>query len=132
MIKPDGSLSHNHIINKFKSDNVMFAGNDIVITGTSDIHSDNGIEYDHVPITVHLMGKKVLGLMIDVNKTGGHFSGDNEMFGTMISGIGLDNSTISVSNGGSSTMNNGMTYESNDTYSINTNTNTNSMAHMTH
>lgn len=124
-----GSLSHNHIINKFKSDNVIFAGNDIVITGTSDIHSDNGIEYSQVPITVHLMGKKVLGLMIDVYKTGGHFSGDNEMFGTMISGIGLDNSTTSVSNGSSSTMNDGMTYELNDTYS--TNTNINSMAHMT-
>ena len=125
MIKPDGSLSHNHIINKFKSDNVIFAGNDIVITGTSDIHSDNGIEYSQVPITVHLMGKKVLGLMIDVNKTGGHFSGDNEMFGTMISGFGLDNST-SVSNG--TTINDGMRYDSNDSYS----TNMNSMAHMKH
>ena len=132
MIKPDGSLSHNHIINKFKSDNVMFAGKDIVITGTSDIHSDNGIEYSQVPITVHLMGKKVLGLMIDVNKTGGHFSGDNEMFGTIISGIGLDNSTTTlVSNGSSSSiMNNGMTDESDDTSS--TNTNMNSMDHMTH
>jgi hypothetical protein len=125
MIKPDGSLSHNHIINNFKSDNVIFAGNDIVITGTSDIHSDNGIEYSQVPITVHLMGKKVLGLMIDVNKTGGHFSGDNEMFGTMISGFGLDNST-SVSNG--TTINDDMIYDSNDSYS----TNMNSMAHMTH
>ena len=129
MIKPDGSLSHNHIINNFKSDNVIFAGNDIVITGTSDIHSDSGIEYSQVPITVHLMGKKVLGLMIDVNKTGGHFSGDNEMFGTMISGIGLDNSTTSVSNG-SSTINDGMTMGSNNTSS--TNTNMDSMAHMIH
>ncbi|HKU83882.1 MAG TPA: hypothetical protein VJP58_07560, partial [Candidatus Nitrosocosmicus sp.] len=95
--------------------------------------SDNGIEYSQVPITVHLMGKKVLGLMIDVNKTGGHFSGDNEMFGTMISGIGLDNSTTSVSNGSSSsTMNDDMTYELNDTYSTSTSTNMNSMAHMTH
>ena len=127
MIKPDGSLSHNHIINKFKSDNVIFAGNDIVITGTSDIHSDNGIEYSQVPITVHLMGKKVLGLMIDVNKTSGHFSGDNEMFGTMISGFGLDNSTF-VSNG--STMNDGMTTKSNNNSS--TNTDTNSMTHMIH
>jgi len=79
------------------------------------------------------MGKKVLGLMIDVNKTGGHFSGDNEMFGTMISGIGLDNSTTTlVSNGSSSSsiMNNGMTDESNDT--SRTNTNMNSMDHMTH
>jgi len=133
MIKPDNTLSHNHIINKFKSDNVIFAGNDIVITGTSDIHLDIRIKYDHVPITVHLMGKKVLGLMIDVNKTGGHFSGDNEMFGTMISGIGLDNSTTTlVSNGSSSSsiMNNGMTDESNDT--SRTNTNMNSMDHMTH
>ena len=30
--------------------------------------------------------------MIDVNKTGGHFSGNNEMYGTLISGIGLDKS----------------------------------------
>jgi len=30
--------------------------------------------------------------MIDVNKTGGHFSSSNEMFGTLISGIGLDGS----------------------------------------
>ena len=127
MIKPDNTLSHNHIINKFKSDNVIFAGNDIVITGTSDIHLDIGIKYDHVPITVHLMGKKVLGLMIDVNKTGGHFSGDNEMFGTMSSSFGLDNST-SVNNG--STMYDGMAYGSNDTYSTSTSTST--RAHMTH
>ena len=71
------------------------------------------------------MSKKVLGLMIDVNKTGGHFSGDNEMFGTMISGFSLDNST-SVSNG--TTINDDMTYESNASYS----TNMNSMAYMTH
>ena len=68
--------------------------------------------------------------MIDVNKTSGHFSGDNEMFGTMISGFGLDNSTTSVSNGSSSTINDGMTAESNDTSSINTNMN--STAHMIH
>lgn len=92
MIKPDGSLSHNHIINNFKSENVIFAGNDIVITGVADIHSDSAIEFNQVPITVHLMGKKVLGLMIDVNKTGGHFSGENEMFGTLISGMGLEGS----------------------------------------
>ena len=92
MIKPDGSLSHTHIIDNFNSENVIFAGNDIVIIGTSDIHSDSEIEFSHVPITIHLMGKKVLGLMIDVKKTGGHFSGDNEMFGTMISGLGLESS----------------------------------------
>lgn len=90
MIKPDGSLSHNHVINNFTSNDVIFAGNDIVVTGISSIHSDNGTEYTQVPITIHLMGKKVLGLMIDVNKTKSHFSSSNEMFGTLISGIGLD------------------------------------------
>lgn len=98
MIKPDGRLSHNHMINNFKSNNVIFAGNDIVITGTSDIHSDSGIEYSQVPITVHLMGKKVLGLMIDVNKTDNHFSSDNEMFGTLISGLGLESSETGAGN----------------------------------
>lgn len=97
MIRPDGSLSHNHVIDNFMSENVIFAGNDIVITGISNIHTDNTTEYSQVPITVHLMGKKVLGLMIDVNKTGGHFSGSNEMFGTLISGFGLE-SSITKSN----------------------------------
>ncbi|HKX97775.1 MAG TPA: hypothetical protein VJL78_08095 [Candidatus Nitrosocosmicus sp.] len=94
MIRPDGSLSHNHVINNFTSTNVIFAGNDIVITGISDINSNNGTEYEQVPMTIHLMGKRVLGLMIDVNKTGGHFAGSNEMFGTLISGIGLESSDI--------------------------------------
>jgi hypothetical protein len=88
MIRPDGSLNHNHIISNLTSDNVIFAGNDIVVTGLSDIYTDNGTEYEQVPITIHLMGKQVLGLMIDVNKTGGHFSSSNEMYGTLISGIG--------------------------------------------
>jgi hypothetical protein len=92
MIKPDGSLSHNHTIKNFSSYNVFPTGNDIVVTGTADIHSDNGLEYDQVPLIVHLMGKKVLGLTIDVNKTEGHFSSSNEMFGTLISGIGIDSS----------------------------------------
>jgi hypothetical protein len=122
MIRPDGSLSHNHIINNFISSNVIFAGNDIVITGISHINSNNGTEYEAVPITIHLMGKKVLGLMIDVNKTGGHFSGSNEMYGTLISGIGLDNST-SINH---STINASMTEGSNYT------SNTNSLAHMDH
>ena len=93
MIRPDGSLSHNHIIKNFSSNSVIFAGNDIVATGMADILSDNDLEYDHVPLIVHLMGKKVLGLTIDVGKTEGHFSGSNEMFGTLISGVGVDSST---------------------------------------
>lgn len=122
MIRPDGSLSHNHVISNFTSTNVIFAGNDIVITGISHINSNNGTEYEEVPITIHLMGKRVLGLMIDVNKTGGHFAGSNEMFGTLISGIGLDNST-SITN---STVNDRITAKSDNV------TSTNSMAHTVH
>ena len=36
------------------------------------------------------MGKKVLGLILDVSKTQGHFSSQNEMFGTLICRVGLD------------------------------------------
>jgi hypothetical protein len=121
MIRPDGSLSHNHIISNLTSDNVIFAGNDIVVTGVSDIYTDNGTEYEQVPITIHLMGKQVLGLMIDVNKTDGHFSSSNEMYGTLISGIGLDNSSNN-----NNTSANGRTTESNNS-SI-----TNSMVQMMH
>lgn len=95
MIRPDGSMNHNHIISNLTSDNVIFAGNDIVVTGASDIYTNNGTAYEQVPITIHLMGKQVLGLMIDMNKTGGHFSSSNEMYGTLISGIGLDNTNKS-------------------------------------
>ena len=122
MIRPDGSLNHNQIISNLTSDNVIFAGNDIVVTGVSDIYTDNGTEYEQVPITIHLMGKQVLGLMIDVNKTGGHFSSSNEMYGTLISGIGLDNST-SITN---STVNGRTIAESNSI------TSKNSMAHPEH
>jgi hypothetical protein len=125
MIRPDGTLNHNHIISNLTSDNVIFAGNDIVVTGVSDIYTDNGTEYEQVPITIHLMGKQVLGLMIDVNKTGGHFSSSNEMYGTLISGIGLDNS--SNNNNNNNTTANGRTTEESTNSSI-----TNSMAQMMH
>ena len=94
MIKPDGSLSHSHKINNFNSTNVIFAGNDILVTGLADIHSNIGLEFKQVPITIHLMGKKVLGLTINVEKTNGHFASSNEMFGTLISGIGLNKPTM--------------------------------------
>src|SRR3954452_12570372 len=89
MIKPDGSFSHSHIINNFSSNYVFITKNDIVVIGIADIHSNIGLEYKQVPITVHLMGKKVLGVTMNVNKTNGHFASSNEMFGTLISGIGL-------------------------------------------
>ena len=122
MIRPDGSLSHSHVISNFTSTNVIFAGNDIVITGISHINSNNGTEYEEVPVTIHLMGKRVLGLMIDVNKTGGHFAGSNEMFGTLISGIGLDNSTTDTN----PIIDGSLKSESNNT------SNANSMVHTLH
>jgi hypothetical protein len=57
MIKPDGSLSHRHLINNFSSNNVIFAENDIIVTGTADIHSNVELEFKQVALTVHLMGK---------------------------------------------------------------------------
>ena len=91
MIRPDGSLSHNHNIANFISDKVILTDKDIVVMGIADIYSDDNLsEYKGVPLTIHLMGNKVLGLTIDVSKTQGHFSSQNEMFGTLISGIGLD------------------------------------------
>jgi hypothetical protein len=95
MIKPDGSLSHNHHIQNFISDKVILTDKDIVVMGIADIFSDdNNNEYKNVPLTIHLMGNKVLGLTMDVGKTKGHFSSSNEMFGTLISGIGLDTSAV--------------------------------------
>ncbi|MDQ6724289.1 MAG: hypothetical protein M3Z01_08510 [Thermoproteota archaeon] len=95
MIKPDGSLSHNHVIKNFSSNQVILTDRDIIITGVSDILPDNSngsniVVYKQVPLLIHLMGKRVLGLTIDANKTQGHFASSNEMFGTLISGIGLD------------------------------------------
>jgi hypothetical protein len=91
MIKPDGSLSHNHNIDNFISDKVIVTDKDIVVMGIADIYSDdNNNEYKRAPLTIHLMGKKVLGLTIDVGKTEGHFSSPNEMFGTLIRGVGLE------------------------------------------
>ena len=54
MIKPDGSLLHSHFINNFSSNNVIFAGNDTIMTGIDDIHPRIGLEFKQVPITVHL------------------------------------------------------------------------------
>ncbi len=94
MIKPDGTLSHNHNINNFVSKNVIITDKDIVVIGIADIYfDDNNDKYKSVPLTIHLMGNKVLGLTIDVGKTKGHFSSSNEMFGTLISGIGLNNTS---------------------------------------
>lgn len=100
MIKPDGSLSHNHTIDNFISEKVILTDKDIVVMGIADIYSDdynNNNEYKSVPLTIHLMGNKVLGLTMDVSKTEGHFSSPNEIFGTLISGVGLDTSATNNS-----------------------------------
>ena len=96
MVRPNGSLSHGHMITNFTSDNVILTENDIIVTGITDIYSNNNstLEYNQVSITVHLMGKKVLGLMIDVQKTGRHFASSNELFGTLISGTGLEDTEL--------------------------------------
>jgi hypothetical protein len=75
MVKPDGSLSHEHLIKNFASNNVVIAGGDLIVTGIADIYSNSDLKYKQVPITIHLMGKHhVLGLTIDTNKTGRHFA----------------------------------------------------------
>ncbi len=113
MIKPDGTLSHNHNINNFVSKNVIITAKDIVVMGIADIYSDdNNNEYKSVPLTIHLMGNKVLGLTIDVGKTKGHFSSSNEIFGTLISGLGWD---ASVDNSINKTMMHNDTAATNDT-----------------
>ena len=81
----------NHNINNFVSKNVIITDTAIVVMGGADIYSyDNNNEFKSVPLTIHLMGNKVLGLTMDVGKTKGHFSSSNEMFGTFLSRIGLD------------------------------------------
>lgn len=93
MIKPDGSFSHTHLINNFVSNSIVFKGKSIFIKGISDIHSTIGMEFKQVPISLHIIDKKILKILIDVGKTNWHFSGPNEIQGTIIKGIGLDNGT---------------------------------------
>jgi DNA-binding protein YbaB len=90
MVKPDGSLSHDHLIKNFASNNVVIAGGDLIVTGIADIYSNSDLKYKQVPITIHLMGNHhVLGVTIDTNKSDRHFASSNEMFGTLIYGTGL-------------------------------------------
>lgn len=43
-----------------------------------------------IPLSIHLIRNKVLGLTIYIVKAKGHFFSSNEMFGTFISRTGLD------------------------------------------
>ncbi len=90
MVKPDGSQTHEHSVNDFRSNNVIIAGGDMIITGIGNIYENARLKYRDVPITVHLMGKEhVLGLIIDPVTTDRHFVSNHEMFGTLIKGTGL-------------------------------------------
>jgi hypothetical protein len=110
MVKPDGSLSHEHSIKNFASNNVIIAGGDVIIPGIGDIYTNSVLKYKHIPILVHLMGKHhVLGVTIDTNKTGRHFASSNEMFGTLIRGTGIQTVEKSEQNNNNNTMSmNGM------------------------
>jgi hypothetical protein len=91
MVKPDGSQTHEHSVSDFRSNNVIIAGGDMIITGVGNIYENAALKYRQVPITVHLMGKEhVLGLIIDTVKTDRHFVSNHEMFGTLIKGTGLE------------------------------------------
>jgi len=110
MVKPDGSLSHEHSIKNFASNNVIIAGGDVIIPGIGDIYTNSVLKYKHIPILVHLMGKHhVLGVTIDTNKTGRHFASSNEMFGTLIRGTGIQTVEKSEQNNNNNNMSmNGM------------------------
>jgi hypothetical protein len=58
MVKPDGSQTHEHSVSDFKSNNVIIAGGDMIITGIGNIYENTELKYREVPITVHLMGKE--------------------------------------------------------------------------
>jgi hypothetical protein len=91
MVKPDGSQTHEHSVGDFRSNNVIIAGGDMIITGIGNIYENAQLKYREVPITVHLMGKEhVLGLIIDPVTTERHFVSNHEMFGTLIKGTGLE------------------------------------------
>jgi hypothetical protein len=91
MVKPDGSQTHERSVRDFRSNNVITAGGDMIITGFGNIYENAELNYRDVPITVHLMGKQhVLGLIIDPVTTDRHFVSNHEMFGTLIQGTGLE------------------------------------------
>ena len=110
MVKPDGSQTHEHSVSDFRSNNVIIAGGDMVITGVGNIYENTVLKYRQVPITVHLMGKEhVLGLIIDTVKTNRHFVSNHEMFGTLIKGTGLEKIELPQQQKNSKSMNmNGM------------------------
>jgi hypothetical protein len=86
MVRPDGSSLHEHFIKHFKSTNVLFEKEKIVVDGIADVYSGNSLDYREIPIVVHLNNNTVLDLTIDTDKTQKHFasSGADQMLGVLI------------------------------------------------
>jgi hypothetical protein len=82
MIRPDGSLLHEHFIKDFKSTKILIEKK-IIINGIADIYS---LDYKEIPIIVNLKNNTVLGLTIDMDKTQKHFASfnANEMLGVLL------------------------------------------------
>lgn len=92
MVKPDGASLHKHFIKDFNSTSVEIQEEKITIKGIADIYSGKSLDYKDVPIIVNLKDTKVIGLIIDKNKTQQHFvsSSANEIFGILIDSRDLD------------------------------------------
>src|SRR5919197_3683579 len=45
MVKPDGSQTHEHSVSDFRSNNVIIAGGDMVITGIGNIYENTVLKY---------------------------------------------------------------------------------------
>lgn len=94
IVKPYENSSYNLSIDNLSTANVIHYNNDIVVMGISNIHSDEEIEYNRVPVTVYLLNKKILHLTTDVNKSSDDNSNDNDIHGTFIMGVGISNSNV--------------------------------------
>jgi hypothetical protein len=86
MVRPDGSLLHEHFIKNFKSTEVLIEKGKIIVNGIADIYSGKSLDYKEIPIVVDLKDNTVLGLTIDVDKTQQHFASSTsyEILGVLI------------------------------------------------
>jgi hypothetical protein len=86
MVKPDGTSLHKHFIKNFNSTSVEIEEENITIKGIADIYSEKSLDYQDVPVIVNLKNTKVIGLIIDKDKTQQHFASTsaNEIFGILI------------------------------------------------
>jgi hypothetical protein len=92
MVKPDGTSLHKHFIKNFNSTSMEVEEEKITIKGIGDIYSGKSLDYQDVPLIVNLKDRKVIGLIIDKDKTQQHFASTsaNEIFGILIDSRDLD------------------------------------------